>query len=100
MKHFLIKYQFKSGVPEAWHESVRKFIALLDGDADLKGRISYRCLKEKSGSGYYHLAAAADDDAIKALQSRDFFKRYTEATRVVGGGDVEVVPLELIAETA
>jgi len=34
------------------------------------------------------------------LQERAFFKHYTEATRVVSGGSVEVVPLETIAETA
>lgn len=38
--------------------------------------------------------------ATKALQSNDFFKRYTEQTRQVAGGAVDVVPLELIAETS
>jgi len=44
-------------------------------------------------------AAAADEEAIQALQSRAFFSRYTEQTKRVAGGEVEVLPLETIAET-
>jgi hypothetical protein len=35
-----------------------------------------------------------------ALQERAFFKHYTEATRAVSGGTLEVLPLETVAETA
>ncbi len=44
--------------------------------------------------------AAVDEQAIKTLQARDFFKHYTEKTRQVAGGEVVVTPIELIAETA
>jgi len=98
MKHFLVKYRFTKGTKEAWHQEIAKFIAALDGDPALKGKISYRCMKGKDAD-YYHLASAADDQAIKTLQERDFFKRYTEATKAVSGGGVEVLPLEIIAET-
>lgn len=100
MKHFLITYQFKSGSPEDWHAQIEAFISALDKDPELQGKISYRCLKNRDGPGYYHLAAAADEQAIKALQSKDFFKHYTEETRRAAGGEVSVSPLALIAETA
>ena len=100
MKHFLIKYRFKSGTKEEWHRDIAAFISALDTDPGLKGRISYRCMKGREGVDYYHLASAADDQAIKALQERDFFKRYTERTKLVAGGEVEVLPLDIIAETA
>ena len=100
MKTFLIKYQFKEGSPEEWHGHIGRFIAALDSDPDLKGRISYRCMKEKSGPGYYHLATPTTDEAATALQNKDFFRPYTEETRRVAGGLVEVVPLEVIAETS
>jgi hypothetical protein len=48
---------------------------------------------------YCHLAAAQDDQAIQALQSQEFFKGYNAETRRVAGGQVEVVPLDIIAET-
>jgi hypothetical protein len=99
MKHFMIKYQFANGTPEEWHREVSRFIAALDNDAELKGRIIYRCMKSRDDTSYFHLASA-DDAAIKALQQRDFFKSYTERTRQVAGGDVTVTPIELIAETA
>lgn len=100
MKHFMIKYQFANGTAEEWHREVARFIAALDGDPDLKGKIRYRVMKNRDDSGYFHLAAAAEEAAVKTLQSRDFFKHYTEKTRAVAGGEVTVTPIELIAETA
>jgi hypothetical protein len=100
MKHFMIKYQFANGTTEQWHQEIAKFIAAIDSDPELKGKISYRCMKNRDDSGYIHLAAAADEQAIKTLQARDFFKHYTEKTRQVAGGDVVVTPIELIAETS
>ena len=79
--------------------SAQRAIAVFD--ATLNGRISYRCMKADNGSGeYYHLAATSDEEAGKALQSRDFFKAYTEAIKRVSGGTVEVLPLAIIAETS
>ena len=99
MKHFLIKYRFKNGSPEAWREQINGFISALEGDPELKGRITYRVTKERDGLDYYHLAGATDDQASKLLSGKDFFKRYAEATKSVAGGEVTVVPLEVIAET-
>src|SRR5260221_6130042 len=96
----MIKYQFANGPSEEWHREIGRFIAALDNDPELKGKITYRFMKNRDDTSYYHLAAAADDHAIKTLQARDFFKHYTEKTRQVAGGDVVVTPIELIAETA
>jgi hypothetical protein len=100
MKQFLIQYRFTNGTTPEWHRDIAAFISALDNDRDLKGRIVYRCLKVRDDSQYYHLATAMDDEAIKILQQREFFKRYTEQTKHVAGGDVAVSPLEVIAETA
>ena len=48
----------------------------------------------------FRSATTADDTAAKDLGQRDFFKHYTEATKRASGGTVEVVPLDVIAETA
>ena len=101
MKHFMIKYRFANGTTEAWHREIARFIAALDNDPELRGRIIYRCLRNRDDSSYWHLASAADEAAVKTLQARDFFKHYTEKTRQVAeGGDVVVTPIEWIAETA
>jgi hypothetical protein len=98
MKQFLIKYQRRNGTAEAWHQEIAQFIAALDGDAELKGRLSYRCMKVGDNQ-YYHIATVADDQAPKILQQRDFFKHYNERTRAIGGGEVEVSPIEIVGET-
>ena len=98
MKQFLIKYRLVNGTKEEWHMTVAEFISALDNDPELKDKISYRCMT--TGEDYYHLAAPVDETAVKTLQQRDYFKRYTEKTKATGGGEVVVSPLEIIAETA
>lgn len=100
MKHFLIRYTFVNGTPEAWHAEIASFIAALKSDPELRGRMAYQTMRLGDGPEYAHLAAAADDAAVKALGTRDFFDRYTAETERVGGGHVEVIPLEIVAETA
>ena len=99
MNHFLITYRFENGSRDDWHREIEQFIAALETDPALSGKISYRSLKCKEGSAYYHLAAAEDDQAAKALGETAFFARYTERSDAVSGGTVEVLPLELVAET-
>jgi hypothetical protein len=100
MKYFMIRYRRSQGDEVDWHQHIADFIGQLDNDPAVKGKISYRCLKRRDGSDYFHIAGAVDDQAIKALQGSAFFARYNEATRKVAGGEVEVIPLETIAETA
>jgi hypothetical protein len=68
MKHFLIKYRHTTGTTEDWHREIASFIAALDGDPALKGKIGYRCMKGRDGADYYHLATVFDDTARVALQ--------------------------------
>ncbi len=100
MKHFLITYRLKDGMEDQRHQEIGAFIAALDADPALRGKITYRCLKRAGGPEYYHLAAAADEAAIQALQSREFFSRYTAQTERSAEGEVDVTPLEMIAETS
>ncbi len=100
MKHFMIKYQFANGTREEWHREIARFTSELENDPELKGKIGYRVMQNSNDAGYTHLAAPVDDAAVKTLQSRDYFKHYTERTRQVASGEVTVTPIELIAATA
>jgi len=99
MKYFLIRYRLKDGLDEQRRREMLSFISALNDEPALSGRISYRCMKTREGPDYYHLAAAADDQTVQDLQSREFFTRYTEQTDLAADGEVEVLPLEIIAET-
>jgi hypothetical protein len=100
MKQFLIKYRRTNGTTEDWHGEIGRFIAAIDADPALKGKIGYRCLKARDGEDYFHIATVHDDAGRLALQERAFFKHYSEATRAISGGTVEVLPLETVAHTA
>ena len=99
MKHFMIRYEFRNGTTEEWHQEIGRFIKAIDSDPELKGRIGYRCLKHRDDGQYFHLASVSDDAAQKTLQSRDFFRHYQEMTRKIAGGEVTVTPIELIDQT-
>jgi hypothetical protein len=99
MKQFLIRYRRTEGSTEDWHREIGKFIAAIDADPALTGKIGYRCLKARDGVDYFHIATVHDDAGRVALQDRDFFKHYTEMTRRISGGSVEVLPIETVAET-
>jgi hypothetical protein len=99
MKYSLIKYRFQNGTEDAWHRDIAEFIAALDSDPELQGKISYRCMKNRNGPDYYHLAAVTDDQTVKTLQERAFFARYRDKTKLAAGGAVDVLPLEIVAET-
>jgi hypothetical protein len=99
MKYFLIRYRFQDGAREDWHREIAAFIAALNADPDVAGRITYRCMRRRDTDEYFHVAGTADDQAAKVLQSRAWFKHYTEETKRASGGTVEVVPLDVIAQT-
>lgn len=100
MKHFMIRYTRSDATEAEWHRDIAAFIAALESDADLKGKIVYRCMKMRDQPDYIHLAAAVEEQAIKALQGKEFFQRYNEKTRAIAAGGVSVTPLEIVAETA
>ena len=100
MKQFLIKYRHTEGTTEDWHREIAAFIAAIDADPALTGKVGYRCMKARDGADYFHIATVHDDAGRVALQDRPFFKHYTEQTRRISGGTVEVTPLETVAQTA
>jgi len=96
MKQFLIKYRLKNGSEERWHQDIVRFISALDNDPALRGKISYRCMKSRGGSDYYHLAtAAAVSDG-----SLDKLNRLHGRVQVVHPAPIDVPHVALIACSA
>jgi hypothetical protein len=100
VKQFLITYRVKDGLEDRRRQEIAAFIAAIDADPELRGRVSYLCMKRSSGPEYYHIATVTDDAAVGLLQSRPFFSRYTAETELAADGEVEVSPLEVIAQTS
>ena len=99
MKQFLISYRFSEGSEADWQAEIKRFITALSNDPEFRGKIAYRCLKSAKGPEYYHLATPVDEEAVKLLGKRDYFKHYSEQMEFVSKGTVTVTPLEFIAET-
>ena len=98
VKYNLIKYHFTNGSEDDWRREVEQFVKALNDDSGLRGKIAYRAMRTPEGD-YYHIAASVDDSATKELVHRDFFEAYTQKVEHASAGGVEVLPLEIIAET-
>jgi hypothetical protein len=92
-----LRERLQFAAQDAWSDLPGSLCASEEPGSDLA--IAQGSVPVRDGIDYYHLAFAVDDRAIKTLQERDFFKRYTEKTKFVAGGEVEVLPLEVVAET-
>jgi hypothetical protein len=98
--HHQVHLRPRRGCAADWHRHIAEFIAALDADPELRGKIRYRVTKSRESDDYFHAVEAADDAVVKALGTRDFFKRYTEETRRVAAGTLSVQGVDTIAETS
>ncbi len=94
----MIRYRFQNGSKEQWHDDVARFSQSIESDPELRGKITYRAMKAE-GDDYYHFATAVNQAAADLLCDRDYFDRYTSRTGEVSCGTVEVIPLEVVAQT-
>ena len=99
MIYSLIEYRIKEP-SETWEREVLAFIQAIDGDPSLRGRISYRCLKQQDGVSFCHLAAASDESAVEELKRKPFFKPYSERLRAVAESGPKFTKLAVIGGTA
>ncbi len=98
MIHSLIRYSI-SRPSEDWEREVLAFIQAIDREASLRGRLSYRCLKESDGVSFCHIAAAVDDSAVEDLKKKSFFKPYSAKLRAVAGGEPHFTKLQVVGGT-
>ena len=100
MKRFLITYSREKATEQEWHARVAEFIRAIESDADLKGKVLYTVMRAKDGRSYYHLAEVLDETAGEILQTREFFKAYTAATKRTSDDKVTVMPIDIVAATS
>jgi len=86
MKQFLIKYQLKVGTEEQRRDEMVAFIAAMNGDPAVKGRISYRCMKVPGKPDYWHIVTAEDDASIVAMGGSGIESQPTRATEAAVRG--------------
>ena len=98
MIYSLIRYTVEAP-NEEWEREVLAFIQAIDGEASLRGRLSYRCLKESDGVSFCHIAAAVDDSAVEDLKKKPFFKPYSAKLRAVAWRGPEFTKLEVVGGT-
>ena len=97
MKHFMIKYRFTTGTGGILARRNQGFIARFNADPAVKGKITYRCMKHRDGNDYPSRRRGPERD--QGAASLRFFPAYTKETERVAGGHIEVLPLDIIAET-
>jgi hypothetical protein len=98
MVYSLIRYTIIEP-SEEWEREVLAFIRAIDCDTSLRGRVSYRCLKETDGLSFCHVAAAVDDAAVEDLKQKPFFKQYSARLRAVAKAGPHFTKLQVVGGT-
>jgi hypothetical protein len=98
MIYSLIRYSIN--VPnEDWEHEVLAFVRAIDRDPSLRGRVSYRCLKEGDGVSFCHIAAAVNDAAVDDLKERPFFRPYSAKLRAIAKCEPEFTKMQVVGGT-
>ena len=99
MHGITILYDYK-GDEAAWERTTSRFIAAIDKDKELAGRLHYRVNRAKEGSRRVHWGWWESPDIVPILQSRDYFKEFTARVREMGGDSLTTIPLTRHGQTA
>ena len=88
------------GEEAAWEQATSNFIAAIDQDPELAGRLHYRVNRAREGGRRVHWGWWDDPEIVPILQSRDYFKEFTARVREMAGRTLTTIPLTRRGQTA
>ena len=99
MRSITISYKF--GGPEGeWRKMVGDFIAAIDGDPEVAGKITYQVATADDRETRIHWGRWDNQDTLRTMQSRDYFKTFAERLRELTGGQQNVMASDVILKTS
>lgn len=99
MHGITIIYDF-DGDEQAWEAAIGEFIASIDADRDVAGKFQYRVSKAKEGNRRIHWGWWNDPATVQTLQSRDYFRVFSQQVKTFAGDSLVAMPLTGHATTA
>ncbi len=94
-----ILYEY-SGDEAVWQKTIADFIAAIDTDAEVAGRLHYRVNKAREGNRRVHWGWWDKPETVAKMQSRDYFKTFSAKLREMAGDTLTTIPVTRHGETA
>ncbi len=84
MNGIIIQYQY-SGDEAAWEKATADFVAAIEADAGLNGGFMYMVTKSRGSDLRTHVGRWRDEETLKLMQSRDYFKTFAGILKGMAG---------------
>lgn len=97
MRSITIRYEY-SGSEESWRSVVGDFIAALDADAEIAGKFTYQV--SVADKARVHWGRWDSQETLKTMQSRPYFKTFSEGLKGLLGGQPEALVADVALKTA
>lgn len=99
MNGIVIQYQY-SGDEAAWEKATSDFVAALEADSQLDGGFHYMVTKSREGDTRTHIGRWRDDETLKLMQSRDYFKTFAGILKEMAGDTLKPEGMSVTTMTA
>jgi hypothetical protein len=99
MNGIIIQYQY-SGDEAAWEKATRDFVAALEADRELEGGFMYMVSKANESDTRTHVGRWRDDETLKLMQSRDYFKSFAGILKEMADGTLKAEGMSVSTMTA
>ena len=99
MNGIIIQYQY-SGDEAAWEKATGDFVAAVEADSALEGGFMYLVTKARESDNRTHIGRWRDDETLKLMQSRDYFKTFAGILKEMAGDTLKPEGMSVITMTA
>ena len=98
MQGIVVRYDY-SGDEAAWRAVVDEFVSAILADPDVRGRFRYTVTVAADDRSRTHVGRWDSDETLKTVQSRDYFKTFSEAIQRFGGDSLASTKMRVAAST-
>ncbi len=99
MNGIVIQYQY-SGNETEWEKVTGDFVAAVEADEALNGGFMYMVTKAREGDNRTHIGRWRDEETLKLMQSRDYFKTFAAILKQMAGDTLKPEGMTVTTMTA
>ena len=98
MRTITIWYKYH-GPEENWRKVVGDFIAAIDGDPEIAGKLTYQVTIADDGETRIHWGRWDSQETLRVMQSRDYFKAFAQRVKEFAGGQPNSMSSDVVLKT-
>ena len=98
MQGIVIRYNY-DGDEARWRSVTEAFIRAIGDDGAVRGKFRYTVTTGKDGVTRTHLGRWDSDHTLSTMQSRDYFKTFSEAVQDMAGDSLQPMRVDIAVST-